>query len=487
MIMKEYARKLLQNDKRILVFGDFMVDEYLYGSASRISPEAPVPVVAVKRRESRLGGAGNVVRNLFALGAKVSAVTYIGADANGNWIKTQMEAMGVNCDGIVQSDEIITTIKTRITAKNQQLLRCDNELNVELPTCFLEFLKTNIREWLADTCAVIISDYGKGVVTEESARLIIEAAEQLSIPVIVDPKGTDYHKYRRATVCTPNMAELRLATRSEARTEAEILAACTALCSECGIKNVLATRSEKGMSFVSASGDKRDYPAISKEVVDVTGAGDTVISVFTICYAAGISVDDCCRLGNIGASVVVSKFGCATVSFDEIMQLDSSNMPTDGCCIGRKDAAAKAAQLKRMGKKIVFTNGCFDIVHAGHISSFRQAKSFGDVLFLGLNSDASIRRLKGEKRPIISQQNRAALLCAISYIDYVVLFEEDTPEALIRELCPDVLVKGADWSGQEISGGQFVKENGGEVKFIDLEEGLSTTAIIEKILNTYGN
>lgn len=485
--MKEYICKLLQNDKRILVFGDFMVDEYLYGTTDRISPEAPVPVVAVKQRESRLGGAGNVVRNLFALGAQVSAVTYIGADANGNWIKTQMEKMGVNCDGIVQSDEIITTIKTRITAKNQQLLRCDNELTAELPTCFLEFLQAHICEWLSGVSAVIISDYGKGVVTAESSRLLIEAAERLSIPVIVDPKGTDYHKYHGAAVCTPNMAELRLATRREARTETEILEACTDLCRECGIKNILATRSEKGMSFISASGDKRDYPAIAKEVVDVTGAGDTVISVFALCYAAGIPVDDCCRLGNIGASVVVSKFGCATVSFEEIMQLDGSNIQTDVCCISRKDASAKAAQLKQMGKKIVFTNGCFDIVHAGHISSFRQAKNFGDVLFLGLNSDASIRRIKGENRPIVSQQNRAALLAAISYIDYIVIFDEDTPEALIRDICPDVLVKGVDWSGQEVAGGQFVKEHGGEVKFIDLEKGLSTTAIIEKILNTYGN
>lgn len=485
--MNEYTKELLRREKRILVFGDYMVDEYLYGSTNRISPEAPVPVVAVKQRESRLGGAGNVVQNLLALGAQVTAVTYIGADANGDWIKSHLQGLGVNCIGIQQSTEVITTTKTRITAQNQQLLRCDNELIVKLPTHFLEFLKEHIKEWIAQARAVIISDYGKGVVTEESARLIIDAAEQMSIPVIVDPKGTDYHKYRGATVCTPNMKELRLAVGSNVQTESEILEACTALCRECGIKNILATRSEKGMSFVSAVGEKRDFPAIAKEVVDVTGAGDTVISVFSICYAAGISVSDCCRLANIGASVVVSRFGCATVSFDEIEQLDGNDTQAEGCCLGRKDAAAKAARLRQMGKRIVFTNGCFDIVHAGHISSFRQAKSFGDVLFLGLNSDASIRRIKGEKRPIVSQKNRAALLSAISYIDYIVIFEENTPEALIREICPDVLVKGADWRGKEVAGGRFVEEHGGEVRFIDLEQGLSTTGIIEKILDVYGD
>lgn len=484
--MREYMHRLLKDERRILVFGDYMVDEYLYGSADRISPEAPVPVVAVKQRESRLGGAGNVVQNLLALGAQVTAVTYIGADANGNWMKSHLEGLGVNCVGIQQSAETITTIKTRVTVQNQQLLRCDNELIVKLPVHFLEFLKEHIEEWLAQARAVIISDYGKGVVTKESARLIIDAAEQMSIPVIVDPKGTDYCKYRGATVCTPNMKELRLAVGSDVQTETEILDACTALCRECGIKNVLATRSEKGMSFVSAAGEKRDFPAVAKEVVDVTGAGDTVISVFAVCYAAGIPVSDCCRLANIGASVVVSRFGGATVTLDEVFQLDSNGVPKEVCCINRKDAAVKAAQLRQMGKRVVFTNGCFDIVHAGHISSFRQAKSFGDVLFLGLNSDASIRHIKGEKRPIVSQKNRAALLSAISYIDYIVIFEEETPEALIREICPDVLVKGADWRGKEVAGGRFVEEHGGEVRFIDLEQGLSTTGIIEKILDVYG-
>lgn len=485
--MQEHMRELLQSSKKILVFGDYMVDEYLYGSTDRISPEAPVPVVAVKQREVRLGGAGNVVRNLLALGARVSAVTYIGVDTNGNWIKDQLEKLGVNCIGIVQSDETITTIKTRITAQNQQLLRCDNELIARLPASFLTFLGNHIRELLSETCAVIISDYGKGVVTAESARMVIDAAEQLSIPVIVDPKGTDYHKYRGASVCTPNMKELHLATGKSIQTEPEILDACTILCKECGIKNILATRSEKGMSFVSETGDKRDYPAVAKEVVDVTGAGDTVISIFSICYATGMPVDDCCRLANLGASVVVSKFGCATTTMDEILLLDNNDKQPAICCISRKEAVEKATRLRNMGKKIVFTNGCFDIVHAGHISSFRQAKSFGDVLFLGLNSDASIRRIKGEKRPIVSQENRAALLAAISYIDYIVIFEEDTPETLIQEICPDVLVKGADWSGKEVAGGQFVREHGGEVKFIDLEQGLSTTAVIEKILSVYGN
>ena len=472
--------------RKIVVFGDYMVDEYLQGSASRISPEAPVPVVLVNSRSRRLGGAGNVVLNLFALGAKVTAAGLLGDDDEGNWLVEQLNNCGISTIGIMQSDETVTSIKTRVTAQNQQLLRYDHEIVRDAGIDFVDFLANNSESILSGAEAMIISDYGKGVVTKETAAIMINAAREMSIPVIVDPKGSDYSKYRGATVCTPNMKELKLAVGRELNTEQDITVAGVELGRNCSIDYILATRSEDGMSLINAkTGQKKDYPAIGKEVIDVTGAGDTVISVFTLCYASGASNDECCSIANAAASVVVSKFGAATASIDEIKMSLSDNIDPLTKIITEEQATQKAEFLRQQGKRIVFTNGCFDIVHAGHISSFKQAREFGDVLFLGLNSDSSVRRNKGDKRPIISQKNRSMVLEAISYIDYIVIFDDDTPENLIRKISPNVLVKGKDWEGKPVAGGDYVKNNGGEVKFIDLEQGLSTTAVIEQILNVY--
>lgn len=469
--------------KKIVVFGDFMIDEYLDGSVSRISPEAPVPVVHVKSNTRRLGGAGNVVRNLSALGASVAAVSYIGNDSDGKWLMERLNGYGIDISGIVQGDDTITSIKTRVTAQNQQLLRYDREIVKDAPESYVEKLSQIINGVLSDACAVIISDYGKGVVTPSTAKAVISAARKANIPVVVDPKGNDYSKYSGATACTPNMKELQGAVGRTLTTEEDIAAAGKEICSACNIEYILATRSEKGMSLISGNtGEKKDYPALAKEVTDVTGAGDTVISVFTLCLACGASHDDCCRLSNIAASIVVSKFGAAVASPEEINQTIAETPKMFSKVYTMSEAAQKSAFLRQQGKKIVFTNGCFDIVHAGHISSFMQAREFGDVLFVGVNSDDSIRRIKGEKRPIVAQENRLALLESLSCIDYLVLFEDDTPEELIRAIKPDVLVKGKDWEGKEVAGGEFVRSYGGEVRFIELEQGLSTTNIINKIL-----
>lgn len=474
--------------KKLVVMGDFMVDEYLQGDASRISPEAPVPVVHVKKKELRLGGAGNVVLNLHALGANVTAVSLLGDDPSGDWIVEQLQKIDADTVGIMRHADFVTSIKTRVTARNQQLLRYDREVIQDAPENFVEFLNGKIHDLLSDSCAVIISDYGKGVVTEKTAAVLIQAARSLGIPVIVDPKGSNYEKYRGATACTPNMKELQLAVGTNLYAEEDILHAGLELCARCNFEYVLATRSERGMSLIDGkTGSKKDYPALSKEVIDVTGAGDTVISMFTLCFALGASNDDCCRLANLAASVVVSKFGAAVATPEEIIALQHQDKISNAKLLSWDSAAEKVAQLKSQGKKIIFTNGCFDIVHAGHISSFRQAHAYGDILFLGLNSDASVKRNKGDNRPIVSQENRAALLEAISYIDYIVLFDEDTPEQLIHAIKPDVLVKGKDWEGTKIAGQDFVEKNGGQVHFIEMEEGLSTTNIIQKILNVYGN
>lgn len=470
---------------RIVVFGDMMIDEYLNGDVSRISPEAPVPVVHIKSREKRLGGAGNVVRNLCSLGAQVSAISFIGDDEDGKWLINRLNGYSANTSGMICSAETVTSIKTRVTSQHQQLLRYDREIVKNAPESFESTLAEKIESLIQNANAVIISDYGKGVVTRNTAKIVIDAANKANIPVIVDPKGADYSKYNGATFCTPNMKELSVAVGKNVSTEEEISEAGVQLCKECNIKNILATRSEKGMSLIhGATGRKEDYPALAKEVIDVTGAGDTVISVFTLCYALGASNDDCCRISNIAASIVVSKFGAAVASPEEIQALITETPDTRTKIMTMEEAKLKAAFLRQLGKKIVFTNGCFDIVHAGHISSFKQARSFGDTLFVGVNSDASIKRLKGDTRPVVDQENRLKLLESISYIDYLVMFESDTPEDLIKAIRPDVLIKGKDWEGKEVAGGSFVKDCGGEVRFIDLEQGLSTTNIINKILKT---
>lgn len=467
----------------IVVFGDMMIDEYLSGNVSRISPEAPVPVVHVQSETRRLGGAGNVARNLCALGAAVIPISCIGNDSNGEWLVNRFKKYGINTDGIMLNNDTVTGIKTRVTSQNQQLLRYDREIIKNAPEEFIKWLSENVDNFIQNADGVIISDYGKGVVTCAAARTVISAASKAGIPVVVDPKGNDYRKYSGATVCTPNMKELQGAAGRTLTTEEEIAVAGKELCENCNIEYILATRSEKGMSLISGnSGEKKDYPALAKEVIDVTGAGDTVISMFTLCLACGASYDDCCRLSNIAASIVVSKFGAAVASAEEINKTIGDTPKPHSKVYTIQEAMRKAAFLRRQEKKIVFTNGCFDIVHAGHISSFLQAREFGDVLFVGVNSDASVRRIKGEKRPIVTQENRLALLESLSCIDYLVLFDDDTPEELIHAIKPDVLVKGKDWEGKEVAGGEYVRSCGGEVRFIEFEQGLSTTNIINKIL-----
>lgn len=472
-------------DAKIVVYGDMMVDEYLSGDVSRISPEAPVPVVCIKNETKRLGGAGNVVRNLCALGADVIPISCIGKDESGEWLVNRFTEYGLDISGLLQNDRVVTSIKTRVTSQNQQLLRYDREIIQDVPSDFTDWLKDNVLKYISKANAVIISDYGKGAVTKTSAQILIEAANELDIPVVIDPKGSDYSKYSGATVCTPNMKEIQAAVNRSVSSEEEIAYAARELCEDCNIKYILATRSEKGMSLIEgATGEKLDYLALAKEVIDVTGAGDTVISTFTLCYALGANFDDCCKIANMAASIVVSKFGASVVYPEEIQELIVGNTYQNTKLLTLEQAKKKAAFLRQQGKKIVFTNGCFDIVHAGHIASFKQARSFGDVLFVGVNSDSSIKRIKGANRPVVDESNRVKLLEAVNCIDYLILFEEDTPQKLIENIIPAVLVKGKDWAGQEVAGGKFVEQNGGKVCFIDLEQGLSTTNIVNKILET---
>lgn len=470
--------------QHILVAGDFMLDLYLSGSVSRISPEAPVPVVHVRDRSIKVGGAGNVALNIVALGGKVRALTVIGEDDGGSMLIEKLTEQSVDTRFILQDASHVTSLKTRIVAQNQQILRYDEEEINAAEDSIAEKIITDIDRLFEGIHGVILSDYGKGFLTEAITSRLITEAKKRHLPVFVDPKGIDFGKYRGADYCTPNLKELSGAIGGALLTcEEEIQEAAISLCENCGLENLIVTRSEKGISYVNGkTHEKHDFPAIAKEVSDVTGAGDTVISTMTMACSAGIDIDTCCILANLAASIVVSKFGAAVATLDELREeLSLVKRVKESKQCSKQEIVEIVKSLQAQGQTVVFTNGCFDLVHAGHIASFRKAKEMGDVLIVAVNSDDSIRRLKGEERPVVMLENRMKLLEALEMIDYLVPFSEDTPQNLIEAIRPDVLVKGADWKGKKVAGEDFIKSYGGRIAFIDLEEGLSTTNLVAKI------
>lgn len=468
-----------------LVMGDFMLDEYIIGNVRRISPEAPVPVLEVQRREQRLGGAGNVVHNLAALGATVRAVACIGVDEAGNRIYNLLNEKSVDLRYVCQMKKQKTCVKTRIVSREQQVLRYDEESNEEVPEEYVCFISENLTDLFDGVDVLILSDYGKGNLPHSVCHMMIEQAYTYGIPVIVDPKGKDYMKYKGAAVCTPNMQEFIMASGvGESPDEEQIKKYGRKMCLEKEFENLLITRSEKGITWINGrSGEKIDFPALKKEVIDVTGAGDTVIAIISLGVVAGISIKECCLLANKAAAVVVSRFGTSALTLKELKNMEDGRIQEKNI-FTMEEVGAVAQKLKKQGKRIVFTNGCFDLLHAGHIASLQQARNYGDVLIVGLNGDESVRRLKGQGRPVMGQQDRAKMLNALTMVDYVVVFHEDTPEKVIGQILPDVLVKGRDWEGKAIAGETIVSEYGGCVKFVDLEKDISTSKIIEKVMGS---
>lgn len=464
---------------KVLIYGDFMVDKYIMGNVKRISPEAPVPILEVTKKNSKLGGAGNVVNNIIALGASTRVLGCVGDDADGMWIIERLNKRSADTAFMQMDSDVMTIVKTRVVSKKQQYIRLDEERIQDIPDTYEAYVRENIEEILKDISVIIISDYGKGAVTKQIAGFLIDKANERNIPVVVDPKGSDYSKYRGATVCTPNTNELRVVTGITSEEETAITEAGFALRDEVSLKYLMLTRSEKGIS-VFEDEKKTDYPAVEKDVVDVTGAGDTVVSVVALGLAVGYDIGECSKLANLAASVVCSKFGAATLSMNELLEciLYTGEFKN----IDAEVAVFIAENLREKGKKVVFTNGCFDLVHAGHVSSFNQAKNMGDVLIVAVNSDASVKRLKGDKRPIVTEDNRIAMLCALECIDYVILMEDDNPIRLIEAIKPDITVKGKDWEDKYLPEREVVEDYGGEVRFIELEKGLSTTNIINKIV-----
>lgn len=470
-------------NKTILVFGDFMVDKYIIGNVDRISPEAPVPVINVNEEQIKLGGAGNVVNNLISLGANVRVLGCCGDDYDGKFIKNYFSNQQVDTNYFKLYSELKTITKTRIVSKKHQFARIDEEYKRNLPTEYYEYIKKNIKSTLENIDTVIISDYAKGAVNEEFAQLLITECKKNNIPIIVDPKGNDYKKYKGATLCTPNMKELNDVIGKKVETEEEILKYGNNLVKSLDLNYLVITRSENGISLIKDS-KKYDFPAKAKDVVDVSGAGDTVVATIALLIAVGFDMDEVCRLANVAASVVVSKFGTATLTLDEMISNIASN--TDFKLLKPITAKYVINELKSKGKKIVFTNGCFDLLHAGHLSSFKQAKKYGDVLIVAVNSDLSVKENKGDLRPIIGENDRLAMVAGLEVVDYVILMNEKTPENLISIIQPDICVKGEDWKGKELPELKIINSYGGKLEFIKLEKNKSTTKIIEKVIKAYG-
>ncbi len=471
---------------RALVIGDLMLDEYLWGKAERISPEAPVQVVEVTREDLRLGGAGNVVHNLAALGCSVSVCSVIGADENGALLRRAFEAKGVDLEGLFEDPQRKTSKKTRVIAANQQIVRIDRETKAPVDAgCEGEML-SYISACCGSFDVIVVSDYLKGVLTPAVLSALCLAGRSLGIPVVVDPKGNDYGKYRGATLLTPNRKEAEIASGIAITDLPSLEAAAARLLAELALDALLITRSEAGMSLFPAEGPAVHIPTVAREVFDVTGAGDTVISVLSLGLACGLPLADAAWVANVAAGIAVGKLGTSTVTPQEIVAEVGHGLKDSDSKIKNLDVLAHLiARERSRGKQVVFTNGCFDLLHVGHVKYLQKARTLGDLLVVGLNSDASVKRLKGELRPLIEESERAHILAALDCIDYLVIFDEDTPLKVIEALAPNVLVKGGDYSVDEVVGRESVEASGGRVELVQFVDGRSTSRIIEKILASY--
>lgn len=468
---------------RILVVGDVMLDRFTHGVVDRVSPEAPIPVLRVLRESAMPGGAGNVAANLAALGVRVDLVSIIGDDAHGRLLADLVRDQTGHCDGLVTDPGRPTTTKTRFIAGGQQLLRADAETDFPVDEAIAATLLARAADRLPQCALLVLSDYGKGVLTPDVVQALIDLARAAGVRVLVDPKGRDYARYRGAFCITPNARELAEATGMKTRDSADVVAAATALLADIGVGAVVATRSEQGMSIVTADGHVTHLRAQAREVFDVSGAGDTVVATLAAALAAGADLVDATHLANIAAGIVVAKVGTATVRPAELRAAAGLDAGT-GVGAKRADLVQATEQVerwRRQGLRIGFTNGCFDLLHPGHVSLIAQARAACDRLVLGLNSDASVRRLKGPTRPVQDEAARATVLSALGDVDLVVVFDEDTPMALINTLRPDVLVKGADYRVDQVVGASEVQGWGGHVVLASLTEGQSTTGTIARM------
>jgi len=469
---------------RIGVVGDMILDRYLKGETERISPEAPIPVLAIGEEEIRLGGAGNVVANLLSLESGVWAGGVVGEDPNGDSLRSSLERDGANVTALVTDPSRPTVEKVRLIARSQQVLRFDREDVTPVSGEVERSLVDAVAAHAAESDVVIVSDYAKGTLTGPVLRALIESGTR----VVVDPKGTDYSRYHGAYAITPNKIEAEAATGVKITDDASLGRASAILHEQVGAQVVLITLGPDGIWCSSSDGTSFHVRSEARKVYDVTGAGDTVIALLARFIAADVALEDAVRIANVGAGIVVGKLGAAAISLAELYT-GLQEEPDDASrkVLGRADAAGLAKELRERGLQIVFTNGCFDVLHAGHARYLARARTEGDVLIVGVNDDESVRRLKGPERPVVSIEDRVSLLAALTAVDFVVPFGEDTPEGLIREITPDVLVKGEDWRDKGVVGQDWVEEHGGRVFLAPLLKGRSTTNLVDRIRGSSGS
>lgn len=484
--------------RRILVVGDVMLDCFVAGEVLRISPESPVPVLSVRKTTRMVGGAGNVVANLAGLGVVPCVIALLGRDDAAGVVSALLRDLGCDVSGLIETDDRPTTVKTRFVSTGHHMLRVDEEDAKPATPALESALTAHAVAMIAGMDAVILSDYGKGVLTPALLRAVIDAANAHNIPVLVDPKGRDYALYRGASVVTPNRRELGVATNMPTDSDDDIIAAGRAMLNQSGIAALVATRSEDGMSVLQrGSDDVVHLRANAREVFDVSGAGDTVIATVAAALAAGAVLGDAALLANYAAGVVVGKMGTAAIDRAELLtslqnQSKTATAPTapdaatPWAATPWDMAAAQVAQWKKLGLRVGFTNGCFDILHAGHVSYLQAARGRCDKLVVGLNCDESVRRLKGPTRPINDEESRIRVLGALACVDLVVLFgknssENDTPLEILQALTPNLLVKGADYTVATVVGADYVISQGGEVWLAPIEDGKSTTNTIHKM------
>ena len=467
---------------RILVAGDLMVDEYLWGDVERISPEAPVQVVSVASEEHKLGGAGNVICNLAAMGAKVSAVGVVGCGTNGKLVLEKLKTLGVNTGGIIQDPQRPTTRKTRIIANHQHVLRFDREIITEISRQTMNKISRAAAGLIADADLVLVSDYGKGLITKTLMAKLIAVAQKHKKQLIVDPKGLDFKKYAGAYLIAPNKKETARASGIEIVDESSLTKAAHLLIKKTGIDKILVTCGKEGMVYFEQGAASYRIGTQARQVFDVSGAGDTVLAMLGLGVAAGYPIREAVALANTAAGIVVGKVGAATVSKTELaaaiglipaLSLNKQKTLAELSTIARK--------LEKNGKRVVLTNGCFDLLHVGHIMLLSASKQLGDVLIVALDDDESVRQLKGSGRPVINENERLRIISALDSVDYVIIFSSHELNDVIEAIRPAVLTKGSNYKNEAIRGREIVERNGGRVETIPVSVDISSTRIIKTI------
>lgn len=465
---------------RILIVGDLMLDRYVLGDVSRISPEAPIPILAVRGSEERLGGAGNVAANLRSMEAEVEICGVIGDDGWGKAIRELLEACGADAGALIVDDSRRTIEKTRLVSGVQQMLRVDYEeeqgFRAETVAAILEVVESRMSK----VDAVVLSDYGKGVLSQEVLERTLALASAANKPVLVDPKGTDYRRYSGATLITPNRKEAEQALGRKLGDLDAVETGAQELIEQANLASCVITLGADGIYSRTRSGDFEHAPAQARAVFDVTGAGDTVIAHLALYLGDGLELKTAVRLANHAAGIVVARLGTNAVTRSELAARLRDSHSELGAVLEGVALDQALDQWRSEKKRIVFTNGCFDILHAGHVQYLREAKSFGDVLLVGVNDDASVKRLKGESRPVNTIDDRMAVLAALEMVDAVTSFGEDTPKEIIQRVTPDVLVKGEDWADKGVVGREWVESHGGVVHLAKMVPGRSTTGILER-------